>query len=202
MNRTEFLEKLEKKLSAVPQEERKKSIDFYGEIIDERIEEGQSEEDAVASLGDISEIAGEIAYSVPLPALIRERVKPDHKPSGWEIALLILGFPLWFPLLIAAGCIILAVYCVIWSISLAADAVAIGICAGSLGAFGAFVFSFFAGGLSIWQKVMYLGCGFLLAGLGLLLVLFAVKVTKWIIILTAKFGKLIKSVFIRREKEE
>ncbi|MBR5538496.1 MAG: hypothetical protein IKU61_01205 [Clostridia bacterium] len=47
MNKQEFLEELRKGLSGLPKEDVRERLNFYGEIIDDRIEEGLTEEEAV-----------------------------------------------------------------------------------------------------------------------------------------------------------
>ena len=56
MNNQEFITLLEKKLSGIPQEDINKTLDYYNEIILDKIDEGISEEEAVNSLGSIDEI--------------------------------------------------------------------------------------------------------------------------------------------------
>ena len=47
MNKVEFLEQLRRGLNGLPQEEIEERVTFYSEMIDDRIEEGFSEEEAV-----------------------------------------------------------------------------------------------------------------------------------------------------------
>ena len=55
MNKQAFLERLRKALSGLPPKEQEERITFYSEMIDDRMEEGLSEEEeAVASIGTIS----------------------------------------------------------------------------------------------------------------------------------------------------
>ena len=48
MNRKEFLRSLSRSLRGLPRAERAQSLDYYGEMIQDRMEEGLSEEEAVA----------------------------------------------------------------------------------------------------------------------------------------------------------
>ena len=57
MTKKVFLTELKKKLGKLPKSEVKERLSFYSEIIDDKIEEGFSEEDAVADVGGIDEIA-------------------------------------------------------------------------------------------------------------------------------------------------
>ncbi len=51
MNKREFLQKLENGLSGLPREDIEQRLSFYAEMIDDRIEDGFSEEEAVAGIG-------------------------------------------------------------------------------------------------------------------------------------------------------
>ena len=50
MTKAEFLSVFKKKLSALPRKEREEGLSFYTEMIDDRMEEGLSEEEAVAEV--------------------------------------------------------------------------------------------------------------------------------------------------------
>ena len=57
MNKQEFLEKLERGIADLPREDAAERLTFYSEMIDDRMEEGLSEEDAVAGIGSPGAIA-------------------------------------------------------------------------------------------------------------------------------------------------
>lgn len=60
MKKTEFLRLLRQRLSSLPNDEAEKSAAFYSEAIDDRTEEGMSEEEAVEALGSLDYIVGSI----------------------------------------------------------------------------------------------------------------------------------------------
>ncbi len=66
MNKKEFLEKLEKKLSVLNENERKDIISEYTDTINEKTKRGQSEEEAVKDFGNLDDLAKEIlsAYKI------------------------------------------------------------------------------------------------------------------------------------------
>lgn len=66
MNKKEFLDKLEMKLSILDESERKDILDEYKDTISEKVKHGQSEEEAVADFGDVDELVKEIlsAYKI------------------------------------------------------------------------------------------------------------------------------------------
>ena len=57
MDKTTFLSKLEKRLKSLPEEDMQKTLEYYREMIDDRVEDGLSEEEAIADIGPIEEIA-------------------------------------------------------------------------------------------------------------------------------------------------
>ena len=97
MTKSEFLTELRTALVGLPEEDIEKSLDFYSEMIDDRVEEGLSEEEAVADLGSIEDIKTQILKDIPLTKIVKERGKPKRTLSGLEITLLIVGFPLDIP---------------------------------------------------------------------------------------------------------
>ena len=130
MTKQEFLEQLQNGLGALTESDARERLNFYSEMIDDRIEEGLSEQDAVAQIGDVNEIIASILAEIPqrapeqMPAKIAEPAQEKEAPKKkskkgmepWQIVLLILGAPLWVPLLIAAFSIVIALIAVLWSV--------------------------------------------------------------------------------------
>ena len=65
MNKLEFLLELSRALEGLPKEEIDEKLGFYNEIIDDKIEDGMSEEDAIAEIGSPEAIAMEIIAEYP-----------------------------------------------------------------------------------------------------------------------------------------
>lgn len=201
MTKLEFLTALAGRLAMLAGDERQKTLDFYGEMIDDRMEEGMSEEEAVASLEPVEEIAQEILCDQPLPDLLQARTdaasKAPRRRSALQITLIILGFPLWFPLLLAGGIVVLALYLVVWSLIVALYAVvgALGISALMGVAFG------------VWQMFLNPASGLFLVGTGAIcagLCIFSVfgvqELSIQLIRLTTRLGRWVKSLLIRKER--
>ena len=55
MNKQEFVERLRKGLSGLPQDDIEERLTFYSEMIDDRMEEGLSEEEAVGEIGSVDD---------------------------------------------------------------------------------------------------------------------------------------------------
>ena len=64
MTKLEFALELTGPLSFLPWEETEERVNFYSEMIDDRMEEGFSEEEAVAQIGSVEEIAAQIVKSL------------------------------------------------------------------------------------------------------------------------------------------
>ena len=66
MNKAEFLEQLDERLSVLREEERKDIRDEYAQHIDIKMSQGMSEEDAIAEFGNLKDLAADIleAYHV------------------------------------------------------------------------------------------------------------------------------------------
>ena len=100
MNKKEFLHELRSSLRGLNDDDIDEKISFYSEMIDDRIEEGYSEEEAVSEIGTVDDVILDVAKDAKLIRLLRQKVRPKRKITGFEIALFIIGFPLWFPLLL------------------------------------------------------------------------------------------------------
>ena len=116
MFKQEFLDALKLKLSCLPEKDIEERINFYSEMIDDIIEEGSTEENAVLSVGSIDDIAAQIISDSSNFNSGTESKKPKRRLKGWEIALLIIGSPLWLALGIAAISVIFSLYVVFWSL--------------------------------------------------------------------------------------
>lgn len=163
MNKQAFLAQLKAKLTGLPQDDREERIGFYSEMIDDRVDDGLTEEQAIVQLGTLEDIAAQIMSEIPLTKLVRERVKPSRMLRAWEIVLLALGSPIWLSLLIALLAIVLSVYAVIWSAIVSLWAIEVSLAACSAGEAIASVV-FMAGG-NITPGVAMLGAGLFSAGL-------------------------------------
>lgn len=196
MKKDEFLALLERKLDMLPESEVKRSLDYYAEMIDDRIEDGMQEEEAVAALEDIDEIVKRIQLEQPLSALVWEKVKPKRVLKGWELLLLIVGAPLWIPLMVAAACVFLAVYLVIWTAVLALWSVVAALLASAGFGLVTFVVLLLQG--SVTTAFFILGAALFCGGLGIFS-LFPVKwLSRGLIRLTGRFIVAVKSIFVQK----
>ena len=101
MRKQDFIKELRLNLSFLPKEEIDDRISFYSELIDDKIEEGVKEEDAIKSIGSIDEIINQIIDEMPLSKIAKDKIKPKRKLRGLEIALIIVGYLLSYSLAIS-----------------------------------------------------------------------------------------------------
>lgn len=116
MTKQEFIDSLKKELTDLPENDVKERVAFYIEMIDDRIEEGLTEADAVAAIGSVDAIAAQIRAEIDPSASETKKKRSKRKMKAWEIVLLALGSPIWLSLAIAALSIIISLYAVIWSV--------------------------------------------------------------------------------------
>ncbi|MBQ9647551.1 MAG: DUF1700 domain-containing protein [Oscillospiraceae bacterium] len=200
MNKEAFLLALYDELSGLPVEDKERSVAYYREMIDDRVEEGLSEEEAVAALGPMDEIVREIVGEMPLSAIVRNRVAPQRSLRAWEIALLVLGSPLWLPLALTAFILLLAVYIVIWAAIVSLFAALITLAAGGVVLVAHGVVN--SGAIGVWGMLMALGMGVALLGATLLLWSPATALVKALARLTGRFWGWIKRQFVKRGGEK
>lgn len=197
MNKYEFLGRLRERLAGLPPKDIDASLDYYAELIADRIEDGMSEEEAVAAMGSIDEIVAQILEDTSLPKLVKEKVRPKRALRTWEILLIVLGFPLWLPLLIAFASVIFSILVAIGSvvISVFAIAVAIGACALAFIVAGLICFVTARGALG----TILIGATLICAGLCILFSIGATYASKGILWLCKKGIYAIKSCFVGKE---
>ncbi len=199
MSKQEFLDKLRENLCGLPEEEIEERISFYSEMIDDRMEDGLTEEDAISDIGSIEKITEQIIADIPLAKIAKEKIKPKRKIKAWEIILLVLGSPIWLSLGAAAVSVILSLYAVVWSVIISLWAVfAAGVACTVYGIFGGAVFAVTNGVLA---GLAFVGIGIFGAGLSVFLFFGCLFATKGVVLLTKKVILGIKRCFVKKEVE-
>ncbi len=193
MRKQKFLAELEAGLSGLPREDIEERLTFYSEMIDDRMEEGLSEEQAATEIGTVEEVVARIVAETPLSKLVREKVKPKRTLQAWEIVLLVLGSPIWFSLAIAALSVIFAAYVVVWAFVVTMWALEISLAACFLGGMITSVAFWFQGNIPAGAAMF--GTGIFCAGLTILLFFGCTGATKGIAHLTKKALRGMKSLF-------
>ena len=196
MNKAEFLAALRERLSGLPEEDFNKSIDYYTEMIDDRVEDGMSEEEAVACLGSMDEIITQILSEVSLPKLVKEKVKPKRALAVWEIILIIISAPIWFPIVLSVVTTILSAYLSIWMMVLSLYLLDLSIAISGIAFIGLAIAELLKGAFAVFGAL--LGFGLVALGVSILLFFTFNLITKGIIYVSKKVLLGIKSLFIRK----
>lgn len=198
MNKQEFLGALKKRLSGLPKDEIEERLAFYGEMIDDRTEDGRTEEEAVAEIGGADEIAAQIIADIPLTRLVKERIKPKRRLKTWEIVLIVLGSPIWLSLAIAAAAVFFSMYIVLCSLIVALWSVFVSLIAGAIAAVPASIVTFAHGNAA--SGLAVLSGGLILAGLCIFTGYGCKAATADIFVFTKKFALSAKKCFIKKEE--
>lgn len=200
MTKEIFLHQLRIRLTRLPEAEIQKRLDYYSEIIDDMLEDGISEEDAIASFGPVDDVAQRILKEMPLTTLVKQTATPKRGWTAPAIILAVVGSPLWIPVGLALLIVALSVFVVIWALIVSAFAVVIslgfaGICL-LIRAFGLLATAGF--GVTIFT----VGAALVLVGLCLLSFLGAKQAALWLIQLSKWIFAQIKSLFIGKEDRQ
>ena len=196
MTKQEFLLKLEKALEGLSQNEINERLNFYSEMIDDRIEEGISEEDAVLAVGNVEEIVEQIILETPLLKIAKERIKPKRRLTALEIILLILGFPIWFSVGIAVFAVILSLYIAIWGVVISLWAVFAAIAASGFGLILAGIVFILNG--NVLSGIASISAGIVCIGVSIFAFFGCKALTKSVLILTKKMALFTKNCFIKK----
>ncbi len=199
MTQSDFICELNSRLSGLPEEDINKSIDYYCELINDYIEDGKSEEEAVAALGSIDDIVNQIYTDTPLMKLVKSKVKPNRAFRTWEIILLILGSPIWLSIVLAFAACVLAICISFWAVivSLFATSFALAVSVVAI-VIASFVLLF---SKSFAQFAIFLGCAFVICGVCILLFIASKYLVKCAILMVKGFFRLLKKSFVKKEEK-
>lgn len=198
MNKAEFLSTLKDRLSVLPRDELEERLGFYSEMIDDKIEDGMTEEAAVDEIGSPDKIAAQIIEDTPLSFFIKQKMQSKRPTKGWVLLLIILGFPLWLPLLISAIAVAFSLYASLWAVIISLWAVFISLAAASFGCLLAGV-GFIIGGFTF-SGLATLSASFSSAGLSIFIFLGCKAATKGTVKLTKAVIFSLKKRFARKEE--
>lgn len=183
MYKEEFLSRLKAGLAGLPREDVEERVTFYSEMIDDRMEEGLSQEDAVAQIGPVEAVIDQIRADLAQP-------QKEKRKLGWaEIVLLVLSAPVWLTLLLSLFAVVVSVYASMWAVVISLWAVDVSLAACSFGGVAAAVAFAMAGK---WPAaVAVLGGGLVCAGLSVFLFFGCTAAVRGTVWLTKKGWKLI-----------
>ena len=185
MDKSTFLKQLQKRLSSLPQEDIAERLHFYNEMIDDYVEEGLTEDEAIARIGSVNDITADIS-----PA-----VSKRHHPG--KITAIVLGSPIWLSLLISAFGVVFSVYVSMWAVIVSLWSVfsALAGCsfAGLVCGIGLAVTGYVIPGIALFGTALV--CG----GLSVFTFYGCKAATKGIILLTKKIAHAIRNRIKKKE---
>ena len=196
MTKVEFLNALRNRLNGLPKDDLDNRLSFYEEMINDRMDEGKSEEEAVDEIGSVDEVVKQIANETPLLKLVKEKTKPKRSLRAWEIVLIAVGFPIWLPLLITLLTLIFVGYILIWTLVIVIYSVEFALAVSSIGCLVGF-FAYLSAGQ---VNPLLIGAAIMCAGASVLLFFGCIGVTKATIKLSKAIILAIKTAFIRKGK--
>ena len=199
MTKRDFLMKLEEGLRFLPPSERQERLTFYSEMIDDRMEEGLSEEEAVGAIGDLESILSQSApEAFPLTPAPEAVCPPKSKPKTGPLTLLllILGATLWLSLLLAGFAVVLSLVITLWSVVVSLYAVFASLIGCAVGLIlGGAVFLFWGRGVS---GIAVIAVGLICAGLSVFSFVLCKAATKGVWRLCQNAARFIKHLFVRK----
>ena len=136
MNKRQFISELAARLSWLSPEEKHKILQYYDEIITDRIEDGVPEAEAVAAVGSVDDIVENIRRDMPFTAPAKVYPQPQKQSGSTAIVWIILAVvtsPIWLSLLFAT-------IVVVWALVITLFALIFAFGAACLSCLGAGVF--------------------------------------------------------------
>ena len=200
MDRVEFLNRLSDQLRHLPAPEVERLRNYYDEMIQDRIEDGMSEEDAVETVGSIEEAVKSAMYETSIPTLMKVRLKESKEKSPNKVlwmVLLILGAPIWLPLVLVFLSVCLVLYCTIWILVMAAYLTELSLALAAITGFISAAVHLLR--LSVPTALCTLGLGLVSAAVAMYLFHPLTRLAKTLMRGTVLFVKRIKTLFIRKE---
>ncbi len=212
MDRYDFFVELNERLAGLPQEDIDKTLDFYGEMIDDRVEEGLTEQQAIEAIGTPKQIAESVWKEMPFFKVVKASLKntlqgkkKDKQAKSHNTAatvLLWVGSPIWISLLIALVASGLAatisVYASLWAVVISLWAAFVSVAAGALGGVFSCVVLFVQG--NIGGALFLLGGAIVLAGVSVVFYYGCLYASKGMWLVSKKLWIWTKMLFVEKEK--
>lgn len=197
MTKKEFTSRLRAKLSGLPRRDVEERIGFYTEFIEDRIEEGLTEEAAVAELGSIDEVTAQIVKEVPFINIVKERIRSKGRLTWWQITLIALGSPIWISLIAAAFAVFVSLAAALWSVVISFWAVVFSLAVCGIGGTVLGIVLIFTA--NAFTGFTVIAASLVAAGLSIPAFFGCKALTKGAAVLMTESAALIKRFFIKKE---
>lgn len=194
MNKLEFKRELNKRLSRTfPDNEIKEALEYYDEIIDERVEHGETEEQVIASLGEIPTIVSKITAEIVVNRANSKSVKDAWR--NFFIILAICSSPVLVPVAIAFVAVVfslvIAFGAVVFSLIVATGAILVSLIPMMIG--------LFASGASIYEIMLGIGILLVVVGVFTIVIIKLYQLGSWLFI---HVSKLFSQIVNKKTKGE
>ena len=177
MNKKQFCTLLENELRIyLSSEEVYKTLNFFKEMIDDRVDEGLSEEQAVSQLGNIDDIVGQILDEHNIgkkQTKLVWRFIPRKISTELGFIITVLLFPAWITIFSLVASLFIVILSIIFSIVLSIIAIFIG---GILLILKSPFYLIYERNISYFLDT--LGFGFVISGAGLIGIYWLIKIYK------------------------
>lgn len=198
MNKQKFIYDLKDGLKGFDENEIEEISNFYSEMIDDKIENGLTEEKAVEEIGSVNDVLKQILSEYSLMKLVKKRIKPKRKLTALEIVLLVLGSPIWVSVIIALFSIVFSLYVVIWSVVISVWAIELSLVVSSTALILLTILKICD--IGIFAAIAFFGVALFCIGLSIFAFFGCKALTKAMITLTVKIVSIIKSLFVKGGK--
>ena len=197
MTKQLFLDQIAARLSTLPYQEVSERLSFYGEMIDDRIEDGMSEAEAITAIGSVDSVTAQILADISLIRIAKEKIKARRTRKRWETVLLWVGSPVWIPLLLSAFAVVLSLYASLWAVVISLWACFGALIGSGVGvALSGILLSFTA---NLPTGVALIGAGAVCTGLSIFFFYLCRVMTVGTILLPKKIALGIKKHFLKKE---
>ena len=200
MNKQQFLDGLRSNLRRFPKADIEKSLEYYSELIDDSVEDGCTEEEAVANLGTIDEVIKQIIETMTAEQINGTAHGSKKGLKTWHKIVLICTSPIWLSLLFAlvslALCFVItaiALYISLWIAIISMYAAMISI---AVGAFGGVFLAINLLSMNIYSAVFVSGCVLICLGVSIFGTLLMNLLTK----LYVRFSALLFGICKRKDR--
>lgn len=195
MTKQEFLAALQDGLRGLPQSDIDERVSFYAEMIDDRVEDGLSEEEAVAAIGSVEAIAAQIIADTPIAKLVKHKMAP-RRLSTLAVVLIAFGFPIWFSLLIAAVAVAFSLYVTLWAVIVSLWSVFAALVGSAFGCLVGGILFLCMG--KTFSGLATIAAALVCAGLSIFAFYGCKAASKGVVLLTKKMGVAIKRACMRK----
>ncbi len=200
MTKDEYLSELRAGLAAFSKDEVDRAVSFYEEMVDDRVEAGVSEEEAVGSLEPPAEAAARIISEMPAVPRAAARLRSPKTPRSWFVAFIVaavIGSPVWIPLTLGVIMAVIGCFIGLFGLLVAVWAIAASMLLGAPIGLLYLVAGVKAG--SVAGALMGLGCGAVVAGVGVFGIHLAVAASKLLVRAIVWCARAVASPFVRSE---